>query len=155
MFENIISKNIAIRVIIFKELLKEMLSNLNIIKATNRPKLLEKLEELQVQLNFCEKALADYLETKRLIYPRFYFISAADLLDILSNGQKTLIAINNSYSLFLRKRTIEKWYIFATKMIAYDKISVTSNFQIELAINPLSAGYSRPMLSVRTARVQR
>ncbi|XP_073968245.1 dynein axonemal heavy chain 17-like [Bombus fervidus] len=70
----------------FKKLLKEMLSNLNIVKATNRPKLLDKLEELQVQLNFCEKALADYLETKRLIYPRFYFISAADLLDILSNG---------------------------------------------------------------------
>ncbi|XP_076749810.1 dynein beta chain, ciliary-like [Xylocopa sonorina] len=70
----------------FKELLREMSSNLNIVKATNRPKLLEKLEELQVQLNVCEKALADYLETKRLIYPRFYFISSADLLDILSNG---------------------------------------------------------------------
>ncbi|XP_076625371.1 dynein beta chain, ciliary [Colletes latitarsis] len=70
----------------FKELLREMLSNLNIVKATNRPKLLEKLEELQIQLNNCEKALADYLETKRLIYPRFYFVSAADLLDILSNG---------------------------------------------------------------------
>ncbi|XP_076235061.1 dynein beta chain, ciliary [Calliopsis andreniformis] len=70
----------------FKELLKEMVSNLNIVKATNRPKLLEKLEELQMQLNVCEKALADYLETKRLIYPRFYFISSTDLLDILSNG---------------------------------------------------------------------
>ncbi|XP_054000578.1 dynein beta chain, ciliary-like [Hylaeus anthracinus] len=70
----------------FKELLREVLSNLNIVKSTNRPKLLEKLEELQVQLNICEKALADYLETKRLIYPRFYFVSAADLLDILSNG---------------------------------------------------------------------
>ncbi|XP_078035551.1 dynein beta chain, ciliary-like isoform X3 [Augochlora pura] len=70
----------------FKELLREMMSNLNIVKATNRPKLLEKLEELQIQLNICEKALADYLETKRLIYPRFYFISSADLLDILSNG---------------------------------------------------------------------
>lgn len=62
------------------------MSNLNIIKATNRPKILEKLEYLEFQLNLCEKALADYLETKRLIYPRFYFISAADLLDILSNG---------------------------------------------------------------------
>ncbi|CAK9799022.1 Dynein beta chain, ciliary [Anthophora plagiata] len=70
----------------FKDTLKEMTSNLNIVKATNRPKLLEKLEELQIQLNLCEKALTDYLETKRLIYPRFYFISAADLLDILSNG---------------------------------------------------------------------
>lgn len=26
------------------------------------------------------------METKRLTYPRFYFISSADLLDILSNG---------------------------------------------------------------------
>ncbi|XP_018352750.1 PREDICTED: dynein heavy chain 9, axonemal-like [Trachymyrmex septentrionalis] len=70
----------------FKDLLKEMLSNLNIIKSTNKPKLLDRLEELERQLNICEKALTDYLETKRLAYPRFYFISSADLLDILSNG---------------------------------------------------------------------
>ncbi|EGI59469.1 Dynein beta chain, ciliary [Acromyrmex echinatior] len=70
----------------FKDLLKEMLSNLNIIKSTNKPKLLDRLEELEIRLNICEKALSDYLETKRLAYPRFYFISSADLLDILSNG---------------------------------------------------------------------
>ena len=64
-----------------------MTSNLNIVKATNKPKLLERLEELEKQLNLCEKALADYLETKRLAYPRFYFVSPADLLDILSNGE--------------------------------------------------------------------
>lgn len=64
-----------------------MLTNVNIVKSTNRPKLLERLEVLEIQLNICEKALADYLETKRLVYPRFYFISSADLLDILSNGK--------------------------------------------------------------------
>eukprot|EP00667_Euglena_gracilis_P000150 EG_transcript_150 len=37
-------------------------------------------------LTACEKALADYLETKRKIFPRFYFVSAADLVDILSKG---------------------------------------------------------------------
>lgn len=34
----------------------------------------------------CEKKLQDYLETKRLAFPRFYFVAAADLLDILSKG---------------------------------------------------------------------
>lgn len=37
-------------------------------------------------LQVCEKALADYMESKRRAFPRFYFVSTADLLDILSNG---------------------------------------------------------------------
>lgn len=28
----------------------------------------------------------DYLETKRIAFPRFYFVAPADLLDILSKG---------------------------------------------------------------------
>lgn len=58
----------------------------NIIKSTSIPGLLEKLISIQEELSKCEKVLAQYLETKRLTYPRFYFISSADLLDILSNG---------------------------------------------------------------------
>ena len=58
----------------------------NTVEATNQPNLYEKLESLQENLVLCEKALAEYLETKRLAFPRFYFVSSADLLDILSNG---------------------------------------------------------------------
>ncbi|XP_037301353.1 LOW QUALITY PROTEIN: dynein beta chain, ciliary-like, partial [Manduca sexta] len=70
----------------FKELLKDIAATPNVVQATNKPGLLDKLEELMRALNLCEKALNDYLETKRLAYPRFYFVSSADLLDILSNG---------------------------------------------------------------------
>ena len=58
------------------------------VKATNRPRLYEELEDIQKRLSVCEKALAEYLETKRLAFPRFYFISSADLLDILSKGNQ-------------------------------------------------------------------
>ena len=70
-----------------------MCENLNVIIATDKPQLNAKLESLQSELILCEKALNDYLETKRLAFPRFYFLSQADLLDVLSNGnQPELIA---------------------------------------------------------------
>uniref|UniRef100_A0AAR2IKN0 AAA+ ATPase domain-containing protein n=1 Tax=Pygocentrus nattereri TaxID=42514 RepID=A0AAR2IKN0_PYGNA len=61
---------------------------LNVIAATNRPRLLETLEDLQLRLAVCEKALGKYLESKRIAFPRFYFISSADLLDMLSKGSQ-------------------------------------------------------------------
>uniref|UniRef100_A0A4W3JPZ5 Dynein axonemal heavy chain 11 n=1 Tax=Callorhinchus milii TaxID=7868 RepID=A0A4W3JPZ5_CALMI len=70
----------------FKELMFETAQTKNVIEATNKPKLYERLEALQQRLALCEKALAEYLETKRLAFPRFYFVSSADLLDILSKG---------------------------------------------------------------------
>lgn len=69
-----------------QELVKEIEKYKNVVEATNQPNLYERLEGLQGQLTLCEKALAEYLETKRLAFPRFYFVSSADLLDILSNG---------------------------------------------------------------------
>lgn len=45
-----------------------------------------KLDELQKELTICEKALNEFMDSKRLAFPRFFFVSPADLLDILSNG---------------------------------------------------------------------
>uniref|UniRef100_A0A8C5F0M4 Dynein axonemal heavy chain 11 n=1 Tax=Gopherus evgoodei TaxID=1825980 RepID=A0A8C5F0M4_9SAUR len=70
----------------FKELMMETANTKNVLEATTKPNLYEKLESLQRRLSLCEKALAEYLETKCLAFPRFYFVSSADLLDILSKG---------------------------------------------------------------------
>ncbi|NXL38693.1 DYH17 protein, partial [Glaucidium brasilianum] len=72
----------------FKKLMAEVVKTPNVIEATNKPGLYDKLEALQKRLALCEKALAEYLETKRVAFPRFYFVSSADLLDILSNGNE-------------------------------------------------------------------
>uniref|UniRef100_A0AAV2JSR2 Dynein heavy chain linker domain-containing protein n=1 Tax=Knipowitschia caucasica TaxID=637954 RepID=A0AAV2JSR2_KNICA len=70
----------------FKGLANAMQRTPNVVEATNKAGLFGSLEEIQSRLALCEKALAEYLDTKRLAFPRFYFISSADLLDVLSNG---------------------------------------------------------------------
>lgn len=82
----------------------------NVIKATNKDDLCDRLEELQQQLVLCEKALAEYLETKRLFFPRFYFVSSADLLDILSIGNQPKLVMKHLTKLFdsIAKLELEK-----------------------------------------------
>ncbi|XP_071376580.1 dynein axonemal heavy chain 11 [Centroberyx affinis] len=70
----------------FQSLMKEVVQSSNVVEVTNQLGFLEKLETLQQRLSVCEKALAEYLETKRLTFPRFYFVSASDLLEIVSKG---------------------------------------------------------------------
>ena len=92
-----------------QELCVEMEKTTNVVQATNKPNLYERLEAIQGQLTLCEKALAEYLETKRLAFPRFYFVSSVDLLDILSNGNNptavNIILTIIIYMLLLAKNT--------------------------------------------------
>jgi dynein heavy chain len=52
----------------------------------NESGMFQRLEKSQSQLTMCEKALNDFMDGKRRAFPRFYFVSTSDLLDILSNG---------------------------------------------------------------------
>ena len=84
----------------FKQIVSEVEKSKNVVEATSIAQLFERLEALQGQLTLCEKALAEYLETKRLAFPRFYFVSSADLLDILSNGNQPEIVMRHLTKLF-------------------------------------------------------
>ena len=84
----------------FKKIANFISDKKQIVAATNEDKIVDRMESLKSDLSVCEKALAEYLETKRLAFPRFYFISSADLLDILSNGNKPRVVASHLVKLF-------------------------------------------------------
>ncbi|CAF3576543.1 unnamed protein product [Rotaria sordida] len=72
----------------FKIIAKENEADLNFIRCTNRSGLYDQLEKMKDNLQICQKALEDYLEIKRLAFPRFFFVSGSELLEFLSNGNE-------------------------------------------------------------------
>lgn len=69
-----------------RKILKTAADDPNIINFTQQSGLEQDLLLLQEKLGMCENKLTSYLEEKKKIFPRFYFTSIVDLLDILSKG---------------------------------------------------------------------
>ncbi|KAL3902283.1 MAG: hypothetical protein SGPRY_012130, partial [Prymnesium sp.] len=86
--------------VMFKELLKHFKETPNCVNSCSKDGLLKELEDIAATLELCEKALADFLEAKRTIFPRFYFVSQVMLLDILSNGNRPWIVLKNVNAMF-------------------------------------------------------
>ena len=60
----------------------------NVLKTCSKEGLLEKFQEANKNLELVTKGLYDYLETKRSIFARFYFLSNDELLEILSQTKE-------------------------------------------------------------------
>ncbi len=57
-----------------------------VVGTCEREGLVRQLLSVSERLDLCKRALTEFLEGKRRAFPRFYFVSEADLLDILANG---------------------------------------------------------------------
>ncbi|CUG03846.1 Hypothetical protein, putative [Bodo saltans] len=66
----------------------------------------EKLKSIQEQMERCQKALNEFLEQKRDKFPRFYFISDEDLLEILGQSKNPAVIQAHLKKLFMGINTV-------------------------------------------------
>lgn len=78
----------------------------NVKEAFNEVGVSKNLEFVLEQLDLCKKSLADFLDGRRRQFPRYYFVSEADLLDILSNGGHPEKILSHIPKVYLSTKTI-------------------------------------------------
>jgi dynein heavy chain len=110
----------------FKELMKDAYgdgSGTLVKEACLMDGMEENFVDLHRRLALCQKSLNEYLDSKKKIFPRFYFVSTVSLLEILSNGNnppKIMPFLADCYDALSDLEFVEGSTTKATTMIARD-----------------------------------
>ncbi|KAM4860802.1 dynein axonemal heavy chain 14 [Thomomys bottae] len=81
------TKHFSMVLSMWKELMSKVQNKLEALRITTSAGVLEVLQSCNAYLDSIKRSLEDYLEVKRMIFPRFYFLSNAELLNILANSR--------------------------------------------------------------------
>lgn len=74
----------------WKQVMKQLQQEGNVVQGCRIDGMLSLLNDMESKLEKIQKSLDQYLETKRQAFPRFYFISNDDLLEILGQAREPM-----------------------------------------------------------------
>ena len=101
----------------------------NAKRGSQYPGVLDTLNGMNVKLEEIQKSLDMYLETKRQIFPRFYFLSNDDLLEILGQSKNPeAVRVYDSLTPIRSQKfwdtSVKCFQVFLTKVVTYGAITL-------------------------------
>ncbi|XP_049877279.1 dynein axonemal heavy chain 10 [Pectinophora gossypiella] len=106
----------------FRKIMLDTAKRLNVVDCCTMPGRLEEFINLGLGLQKCQKSLNDYLDSKRRIFPRFFFISTDELLSILGSSECSCVQ-EHMIKMFDNIRALELYVDHTNRPVASKMIS--------------------------------
>eukprot|EP01038_Epipyxis_sp_PR26KG_P004455 gene4455-6300_t len=126
-------------------LIKKVADNPRVLELLKIENLTTKLEKQNHAMEQIQKALGEYLDKQRQIFPRFYFVNNDDLVEIIGNGNepnKIFVHLSKMFQALSGVTTIIKGEVtkksngmWATEMCSREGESVVLSNPVDLSVN--------------------
>nr|XP_049701305.1 dynein axonemal heavy chain 10 [Helicoverpa armigera] len=106
----------------FRKIMLDTAKRLNVVDCCTMTGRLEEFINLGLGLQKCQKSLNDYLDSKRRIFPRFFFISTDELLSILGSSECSCVQ-EHMIKMFDNIRALDLYVDHTNRPVAAKMIS--------------------------------